>query len=152
MMSAPYNAFQYGTDGPRVVLVGVDGTEPSLRAVDYAIGHARRAGAAAVGLFVRPVALPYWGLPGAPEAVRNTFEACLLEAATYLSERARACAVPHEFRERRGDPARELAAAAEELRADLIVLGSPEGFRHRLAGSVPAQLVRMRRWPVLTVP
>lgn len=34
--------YERGTDGPRVVLVGVDGTRTSLRAGSYAAGLARR--------------------------------------------------------------------------------------------------------------
>jgi len=44
--------FELGTDGPRSVLVGVDGSETSMRAGSYAAGLARRQGAHVIVLFV----------------------------------------------------------------------------------------------------
>ncbi|HEU4946748.1 MAG TPA: hypothetical protein VFT31_06325 [Kribbella sp.] len=41
--------FELGTDGPRLVVVGVDGSRTSLRARAYAAGVARRQGGAAGG-------------------------------------------------------------------------------------------------------
>ncbi|MET7304007.1 hypothetical protein [Embleya sp. NPDC005575] len=45
----PPPAFEFGTDGPRAVPVGVDGSRTSLRAADYALGQARRGGAEPTG-------------------------------------------------------------------------------------------------------
>lgn len=46
--------FERGTDGPKVVLVGLDGSETSLRAVAYAAGLARRQHALLAIVYVQP--------------------------------------------------------------------------------------------------
>lgn len=53
---------------------------------------------------------------------------------------------------RRGDAYTELCKAADESRADLVVVGSSEQAGHRLVGSVATRLVRAGRWPVIVVP
>jgi nucleotide-binding universal stress UspA family protein len=55
-------------------------------------------------------------------------------------------------RTRRGSPARELAAAAEEFNADALVIGAPKHIWHRVAGSVSGWLARHARCPVIVVP
>jgi nucleotide-binding universal stress UspA family protein len=151
---SPPSLFEYGIDGPRTVLVGADGTTPSARAVDYALGHARRTRAHVVGVYVRPIAVPgpaaLFGVPWADH--QDTYDACLGQATSHLVGRAQEIGVRCVVLQRHGDPARELARAADEARADLVVVGSPAGFTHRLAGSVPASLVRLARWPVLVIP
>ncbi|MFC9059321.1 universal stress protein [Streptomyces sp. NPDC057074] len=144
--------FAYKEDGTRSVLIGVDGTEPSFRAVDHALDEARRMGATAVGVFVRPIVYSCWAASHASVVLRDASEACRAEAAAYFGERALACGVTHAFFERLGDPAHEIAEVADGLRADLVVLGRPAGLSRHIPGSVCARLVRTARWPVLTVP
>ena len=55
-------------------------------------------------------------------------------------------------RTRRGSPARELAAAADEYSADALVIGAPTHIWHRIAGSVSGWLARHARCPVIVVP
>ena len=51
-------AFELGTDGPKVILVGIDDSVTSLRAGAYAAGLARRQGARLVCVYVeRPSAM-----------------------------------------------------------------------------------------------
>jgi len=54
---------------------------------------------------------------------------------------------------RSGLPYREIVKRAEEIGADLIVLGSHgrSGFVHRLLGSVAEKVIRIAPCPVLTV-
>lgn len=52
-----------------------------------------------------------------------------------------------------GAPREQILAAADEIRADLIVMGTHgrRGITHALIGSVAERVVRMSRIPVLTV-
>jgi hypothetical protein len=42
LVSSPAPDFEFGTDGPSLIVVGVDGSRTSLRAAAYAAGLARR--------------------------------------------------------------------------------------------------------------
>ena len=53
---------------------------------------------------------------------------------------------------RRGNPARELAAVADQFSADALVIGAPGNKWHQLAGSVPGWLARHAQCPVIVVP
>jgi hypothetical protein len=64
----PIMAFELGTDGPRAVLVGIDGSPTSLRAADFALGQARRVGAELVCVYVRSPSSTFVSVtPGGPE-------------------------------------------------------------------------------------
>jgi nucleotide-binding universal stress UspA family protein len=54
---------------------------------------------------------------------------------------------------RKGVPYREILAAIEETKADLVVMGTHgrQGLRHALIGSVAERIVRLSSIPVLTV-
>src|SRR5215475_5465150 len=56
-MPSEESGFELGTDGPSVILVGVDDSTTSIRAGWYAAGLARRQGARIVAVFVSPLAL-----------------------------------------------------------------------------------------------
>ena len=61
--------------------------------------------------------------------------------------------IPVERRIEKGDPAIEILCVAEELPADLIVLGTHgrSGVARMLLGSVAARVVASARCPVMTV-
>ncbi|MCW3813559.1 universal stress protein [Micromonospora sp. DR5-3] len=145
--------FERGTDGPRVVLVGVDGTRTSLRAAAYAAGLARRQRSGLVVVFVSsPV--PYAGIMTGvvAGAVQQTHDELAAELRAECRRGAEELGLPVTFLCRRGDAYTELCAAADETRADLVVVGASEQAGHRLVGSVATRLVRAGRWPVVVVP
>ncbi|MEU4568446.1 universal stress protein [Micromonospora sp. NPDC023956] len=145
--------FERGTDGPRVVLVGVDGTRTSLRAASYAAGLARRQGSALVVVLVHSPAL-YTALADGvvAGAVQRTHDDLAADLRAECRREAESLGLPVIFLSRRGDPYAELSAAADETLADLVVVGASERAGRRLVGSVATRLVRAGRWPVVVVP
>ncbi|MGW1274168.1 universal stress protein [Streptomyces sp. NPDC002491] len=149
----PAHQFERGTDGPKVVLVGVDGSDSSLRAAAYAGGLARRQHALLAVVYVQPVmtAGAALGVPVAQttDAVAEDLVAQIREA----TERTRGIFdVRWEFHTFHGDPFSGLAKAADRLKADAVVVGASEQAGHRIVGSVAVRLVKAGRWPVTVVP
>ncbi|HEX3621864.1 MAG TPA: universal stress protein [Acidimicrobiales bacterium] len=145
--------FELGTDGPRVIVVGIDGSDASLRAGAYAWGLARRQGSRLVAVWVRPHAatadLFVESAAAMAEARAQEAEAMRHEiewAVAYYGIPAASLVVRH------GDAFHELTALADEQRADAIVVGASERAGHRLVGSLGLRLVRAGRWPVTVVP
>ncbi|MFF4585079.1 universal stress protein [Streptomyces sp. NPDC001388] len=149
----PSQRFERGTDGPKVILVGVDGSESSLRAAAYAAGLARRQHALLAVVYVQPVmaAGAAFGVPLAETTgqIAEDLVAQIREA----TERTRGIFdVRWEFHTFPGDPYTGLAKAADELTADAVVVGASEQAGHRIVGSVAVRLVKAGRWPVTVVP
>ncbi|GGO11059.1 universal stress protein A [Microbispora rosea subsp. aerata] len=148
------STFELGTDGPRVILVGIDGSETSLRATAYAWGLARRQGS--------HVVLVYVANPGAISTMMPTATASVIEAEEEIAADIRAqiehfaqtahSRVDYTFRTEYGDAAGALAKIADEIRADAVVVGASTQAGHRFIGSVALRLVRAGRWPVTVVP
>jgi nucleotide-binding universal stress UspA family protein len=53
---------------------------------------------------------------------------------------------------RSGDPFTVLTDIAQEVRADVAVVGSSMSIGHRVVGALAVRLMRSRRWPVIVVP
>jgi nucleotide-binding universal stress UspA family protein len=147
-------AFELGTDGPKVILVGVDGSVTSLRAASYAAGLARRQGARLVVVYVEQPSTIYAGAAAAGAIAEQ--ERALSEIAADLrreaDEGAARLGVPLTFVTAAGDPYHELRRVADELRADAVVVGASTKAGHRLVGSLAVRLVKAGRWPVTVVP
>jgi nucleotide-binding universal stress UspA family protein len=145
--------FERGTDGPRVIMVGVDGTRTSGRAGSYAAGLARRQGAALVVVFVSSASGLTALVPGMDAgAVQRTHDELADELRRECRRGAEQLGIPVTLLCRRGDAYAELCAAADEFRADMVVVGASEQAGHRLVGSVATRLVRKGHWPVVVVP
>ncbi|MFB7862669.1 universal stress protein [Streptomyces sp. NPDC056069] len=147
------SGFERGTDGPKVIVAGVDGSASSLRAAAYAAGLARRQNALLALAYVQPVmaAGVSLGAPvaGTTEEIAEGLVAEIREAAERVKEIFR---VRWEFHTFRGDAYAGLVSAADELKADAVVVGASESAGHRFVGSVAVRLVKAGRWPVTVVP
>ena len=143
--------FEFGNDGPSVILAGVDGSDTSLRAGAFAAGLARRERSRLVCVFVQTtpgyVAVGTAGLipPPAGDELADQLRRLVSEGALYHG-------LPTELMVRKGDPFTELTRVAGELRADMVVVGASTHAGHRLIGSLAVRLVRAGRWPVTVVP
>jgi nucleotide-binding universal stress UspA family protein len=144
--------FELGTDGPKVVVVGFDGSPTSLRAGAYAAGLARRVNARLVAVYVATT--PALALLAAdrPWPVEETLAAVTEEVRHQVEAGAAHAGVTAEFMALRGDPYGELCRVATETHADAVVVGASTHAGHRLMGSLAVRLVRAGRWPVTVVP
>lgn len=134
------------------VIAGYDGSASSRNALAYAAGVSRRLGrpllvvyVCSSGVYCEPLSGQVVGVPRDADAL----ERWLL---TELDQVTGQADVEVHVRTRRGNPARELAAVAEQFSADALVIGAPRHLWHRIAGSVPGWLARHARCPVIVVP
>ncbi|POX41429.1 universal stress protein UspA [Streptomyces sp. Ru73] len=145
--------FERGTDGPKVIVVGIDGSQSSWRAAAYAAGLARRQGSKLVLVYVQPVlaAGAALGAPVAPTTDEIAEE--LMAEIRASTERLQGIYdLRWEFHIVRGDPYSGMLRMADELKADAVVVGASESAGHRFMGSVAVRLVKAGRWPVTVVP
>ncbi|MEU0511138.1 universal stress protein [Amycolatopsis sp. NPDC006125] len=145
--------FERGTDGPHVVLAGVDGSPTASRAGAYAAGLARRQRSRLVLVYVlAPTAWTGMASGYLAAAQEQAYEATIDEMRGPIRNLADEAGLPITFIVRRGDAFTELRRAAVELHADLVVVGASESRGHRIVSSVANRLVRSGLWPVTVVP
>jgi nucleotide-binding universal stress UspA family protein len=151
--AAPELPFERGTDGPRVIMVGVDGGAAAERAGAYAGGLARRQHAHLVVVFVVALsACTAVAPPGLSAVLGEAVLELTEEMRRQIRQRAEELDLPVTFLCRFGEPFAQLARAADEVRADMVVVGASRRGRHPVMGSVARRLVRTGRWPVVVVP
>jgi nucleotide-binding universal stress UspA family protein len=134
------------------VVAGYDGSPSSRNALAYAAGLSRRLNrpllivyVCSSGVYCEPLTGQVVGVPRDSDAL----ERWLLSELDQVTGNAE---IDVHVRTRRGSPARELAAVAEEFSADALVIGAPTHIWHRICGSVPSWLARHARCPVIVVP
>ncbi len=136
------------------ILVPVDFSECSRKALRYAIPFAKQFGASLTLLYVTQInyAVGEFGMIDAPlmegqvrEAAEKTMDKLLREEIGDV--------VPATKQTRIGRPASEIAAAAKELDADLIIISTHghTGLKHVFLGSVTENVTRVAPCPVLVV-
>jgi nucleotide-binding universal stress UspA family protein len=140
------------SDGPRLILVGVNGGTTSAHAAAYAAGMAQREHCHLAVVFV----VTQSAMVGLSGAVAGAAMLAMNELAAELRGEVRGWAeelrVPTIFITRRGDPYAELRAIADEMKADVVVVGASSRIGRRVVGSIATRLVRHGRWPVMVVP
>jgi nucleotide-binding universal stress UspA family protein len=133
------------------VLAGYDGSASSRHALAYAAGMARRLDRSLVLIYVVPgiCCEPMTGtVIGSARDDAELARWLFAELDRVFDRGDLAVSVLT----RRGNPARELAAAADESSADALVVGAPGHRWHHVAGSVPGWLARHAHCPVIVVP
>jgi nucleotide-binding universal stress UspA family protein len=144
------------------MLVPIDGSETSRKALAYAVGLAKQTGSTIVVLSVvekDPFFVAQTVPPVAtPTHLMENMEDYLIQAAQALVEEAGnfcgSSGVDAQKLVRTGHPVREIARAAEDLGADIIVIGSHgrSALQASLLGSVTVGVIhRETKVPVLVV-
>src|SRR5579875_3735776 len=133
------------------VVAGFDGSASSRNALAYAAGMARRIGQSLVVAYVTPGVFcePMTGQVIVEQTAREETERWLLGELDQVCDRT---GLDVSIVTRRGNPSRELAAVADAVCADALVIGAPGSLWHHIAGSVPGWLARHARCPVIVVP
>lgn len=142
---------------PKVVVVGVDGSDQSIRAAGVAAALARSAGAhLRIVTVVRPPE-GWWGIVGSPPTAEALGDS-LSNAQRNVLDRAVAQTdlegIDYETQEEIGDPSEQLIEVCERRNADVLVVGRRgEGFFRRIVlGSVANHLAHEAPCPVVLVP
>ena len=138
-------------DTSHPVVAGYDGSRSSRNALAYAAGMARRLDRSLLLVYVVPgiCCEPLTGqVIGATRDDAEVRHWLLAELDQVFDRGDLAVSVLI----RRGNAARELAAAADEASADALVVGAPGHIWHQVAGSVPGWLARHAHCPVVVIP
>ncbi len=141
------------------IIVGVDGSDHSHRALLWAMQEAARHHAPLTVMTVcpspaRPATAAFWGVPTLPdggfdaEHARRVVQDAVDKAAGEISGTAPEVTVTAAM----GQPAEELVTASRD--ADMLVVGSrgTGGFTRLLLGSVSSQVVHHAACPVVVIP
>jgi nucleotide-binding universal stress UspA family protein len=138
-------------DTSHPVVAGYDGSPSSRNALAYAAGMARRLGRPLLLVYVCPSIYcePLTGQVVGATRDEEEIGRWLLSELDQVTDRD---GLTVRVVTRRGSPARELAAAADESTADALVVGAPGHAWHHVAGSVPGWLARHAHCPVIVVP
>jgi nucleotide-binding universal stress UspA family protein len=141
------------------ILVAVDGSETSSRALEHALQLARDCGACLQPLYVVDVPLLSYDVPGYdPSHIRNALfdeGRQVLDDAVAKMAAAGVQGTAHivETAVVTEDIAHCIQRVATDLKADIVVIGTHgrRGFQRLVLGSVAGRFLRIARCPVLTI-
>jgi nucleotide-binding universal stress UspA family protein len=140
------------------ILVGIDGSEHSHHALEWAVREAALRHAPLTVLTVHQAVANYWTgspatYPGDPDLAKKALEVAQGETDSVLKQADEACRPSSvTVKAITGLPAEELLRAAEG--ADMIVVGSrgAGGFKRLLLGSVSTQVTHHAHCPMVVIP
>lgn len=138
------------------LLVAVDFSDQSVKALNVACDIAKRLGARLHIVHFVPMRIMDMGMEGGVGFIEEMHKSELAEAGTRLEQFVRDHTGPEDRVERHlrsGEPAAEVNPMAGEIGADLIVIGTHgrTGLKHLLMGSVAENILRTADVPVLCV-
>lgn len=139
------------------IVVGVDGSEGSTRAAEYAAAIARHWKAKLYLVTVVRTPEGWWGIGGAPPSP-EALSAALIEGQQKIlsdvEEHLELDDIEHETLEELGDPVGRLIDVCETNNADLLVIGRRgAGLAERIIlGSVADRLCHLATCPVVVIP
>jgi nucleotide-binding universal stress UspA family protein len=140
---------------PKTILVPVDFSDTSERALDYAVDLAKQLGAKVV--VMHAYELPVYGFPdGAFVATVEMATRIMNGAQAGLQaevDKRKSSGVEIKTVLRQGIPVDEVHSVADEVKADLIVVGTHgrRGLARALLGSVAENVIRTSMRPVLAI-
>jgi nucleotide-binding universal stress UspA family protein len=144
-----------GTYKIKHILVPTDFSEASQAALEMAASMARRFGARLTLFHAHAVPSYLYpdGMMPVPATVLNELERSIVAELNRLAQSLAAGGMTVEIRHTLGGAAAEICRAADEIGADLIIMGTHgrTGLRHMVLGSVAEKVVRKAAQPVLTV-
>jgi nucleotide-binding universal stress UspA family protein len=135
----------------RTILVPLDLSEESYRALEFAAPLAQRFGAAVHIAYVYEGARQLSPIAAAP--VLWSDAELTRRLVGQVERRCRVRPQAQDYHVRLGEPSQEIVASAKELKADLIVIASHghDGLKHLILGSTAEKVVRHAPCPVLVV-
>jgi len=134
------------------ILVPTDGSDPSFRAAEHAVGIAERFGATVHIVYIVDTA-PFT-FEEVPRSILGSLREGGKEAVAYIESLADEAGIPSTRRVAEGTPPEEIIHFTDELDIDLITAGrrGQTGDPEVLLGSTIERLIRLSEPPVLSVP
>ena len=142
---------------PKVIVVGVDGSDPSIQAARAASALARCQSAQLIVVTVVRPPEGWWGIVGSPptaEALGDSLSDAQRDVLDRTLRSIDLSGVDYKTREEIGEPSSQLIDVCRRVDADILVVGRRGAglLRRMVVGSVANHVVHEAPCPVLVVP